>query len=93
MLPNLTRLDASQTTKRCAKKWFHGCDVAEPAAVEGEEGRKDPFGEAGQQEAGVWGGSGIQPLPPASQIDASVLDALPLQMKREIERAYGEGRV
>lgn len=32
----------------------------------------------------------IQPLPPASQIDSSVLDALPLQMKREIERAYGE---
>ena len=32
----------------------------------------------------------IQPLPPASQIDTSVLDALPLQMKREIERAYGK---
>jgi hypothetical protein len=31
----------------------------------------------------------ILPLPPASQIDTSVLDALPLQMKREIERAYG----
>ena len=32
----------------------------------------------------------IQTLPPASQIDPSVLDALPLQMKREIERAYGD---
>ncbi|KAL0055598.1 hypothetical protein WJX82_002289 [Trebouxia sp. C0006] len=28
-------------------------------------------------------------LPPASQIDASVLDALPLQVRRELEIAYG----
>lgn len=32
----------------------------------------------------------IQTLPPASQIDPSVMDALPLQMKREIEQAYGK---
>lgn len=35
-------------------------------------------------------GTPIQALPPASQLDTSVLDALPLHMKREIERAYGE---
>ena len=35
----------------------------------------------------------IQTLPPASQIDPAVLDALPLQMKREIERAYGESHM
>ena len=34
-------------------------------------------------------GTPIQALPPASQLDASVLDALPLQLRREIERAYG----
>ena len=43
---------------------------------------------------GGWSGqpaaaAALQALPPASQVDASVLDALPLQMKREIERAYG----
>lgn len=31
----------------------------------------------------------IQALPPASQIDVAVLDALPLELKRELERAYG----
>ena len=35
-------------------------------------------------------GTPIQALPPASQLDASVLDALPLQLRREIERAYGD---
>ncbi|KAK9867787.1 hypothetical protein WJX84_002274 [Apatococcus fuscideae] len=30
-------------------------------------------------------------LPPVSQLDASVLDALPLAMKRELEHAYGLG--
>ena len=34
-------------------------------------------------------GTPIQALPPASQLDAGVLDALPLQMRRELERAYG----
>ncbi|CAL8466850.1 g6386 [Coccomyxa elongata] len=34
-------------------------------------------------------GTPIQALPPASQIDVAVLDALPLQLKRELERAYG----
>lgn len=32
----------------------------------------------------------ILALPPPSQVDASVLDALPLDMRREFERAYGE---
>ena len=32
-------------------------------------------------------------LPPASQIDASVLDALPLQVRRELEIAYGKSFV
>ncbi len=32
----------------------------------------------------------MEALPPASQLDASVLDALPLAMKRELEHAYGE---
>ena len=31
----------------------------------------------------------IQALPPASQLDGEVLDALPLPLKRELERAYG----
>ena len=33
----------------------------------------------------------IQALPPASALDLAVLDALPLHLKRELERAYGEG--
>ena len=32
----------------------------------------------------------IQALPPASALDLDVLDALPLHLKRELERAYGE---
>ena len=32
----------------------------------------------------------IQALPPAAAIDLDVLDALPLHLKRELERAYGE---
>ena len=31
----------------------------------------------------------IQALPPASALDLDVLDALPLNLKRELERAYG----
>ena len=31
----------------------------------------------------------VSPLPPPSQIDSSVLDALPLQVRRELELAYG----
>ena len=34
-------------------------------------------------------GTPIQALPPPSQLDAAVLDALPLGLKRELERAYG----
>ena len=33
--------------------------------------------------------SEIERLPPVSQLDASVLDALPLHLKRELEMAYG----
>lgn len=33
--------------------------------------------------------AGIEPLPAFSQIDKSVLDALPLQLRRELETAYG----
>lgn len=36
------------------------------------------------------GSTPIQALPPASQLDAAVMDALPLPLKRELERAYGE---
>ena len=39
---------------------------------------------------GVVADSCIEPLPALSQVDASVLDALPLQMRRELEAAYGE---
>ena len=46
-----------------------------------------PEGQAAHANGGV--STPVQTLPPASQIDPSVLDALPLQMKREIERAYG----
>ena len=50
---------------------------------------------AGQMQG--WGAAGMQQqqqqpvsaLPPASQIDSSVLDALPLQVRRELELAYG----
>ena len=57
--------------------------------VEGRSLSRSP-GQALEGQA-VYEGDGtpIQTLPPASQIDPSVLDALPLQMKREIERAYG----
>lgn len=34
-------------------------------------------------------GTPVRALPPASQLDAAVLDALPLVLKRELERAYG----
>lgn len=70
--------------------------IAPQAAGQGTGDR--PFGEVHDerlQEEGFqhqdW--SPIQTLPPASQIDTSVLDALPLQMKREIERAYGKSSV
>ena len=33
--------------------------------------------------------SEVERLPPVSQLDASVLDALPLHLKRELEMAYG----
>ena len=44
-----------------------------------------------RQRAGRAGkkGTPIEPLPPPSQLDADVLDALPLDLKRELERAYG----
>lgn len=35
-------------------------------------------------------GTPVMALPPASQLDEAVLDALPLPIKRELERAYGE---
>jgi hypothetical protein len=33
----------------------------------------------------------VPALPPASQVDPEVLDALPLAIKRELELAYGGG--
>jgi hypothetical protein len=42
------------------------------------------------QEQPLLGSTPIQALPPASAIDLDVLDALPLHLKRELERAYGE---
>lgn len=33
---------------------------------------------------------GVEALPPASQVDRSVLDALPLALRCELERAYGQ---
>lgn len=50
---------------------------------------------AGQQQMQGWRAAAMQQqqpvsaLPPASQIDSSVLDALPLQVRRELELAYG----
>ena len=41
-------------------------------------------------ERGVMPQRPVAALPPASQIDASVLDALPLQVRRELEVAYGQ---
>ncbi len=34
-------------------------------------------------------GTPIVALPPASQLEPGVLDALPLSVRRELERAYG----
>ncbi len=46
---------------------------------------------SGLQKAGLMVPQGAAAaLPPASQIDASVLDALPLQVRRELEIAYGK---
>ena len=48
------------------------------------------------QDGQLWGGAAArvmrptEALPPVSQLDASVLDALPLAMKRELEHAYGK---
>lgn len=42
-----------------------------------------------QQEPERVSSTPIQALPPASAIDLEVLDALPLHLKRELERAYG----
>ena len=42
------------------------------------------------RQAELLGTTPIQALPPASAIDLDVLDALPLHLKRELERAYGE---
>ena len=43
-----------------------------------------------QQQVQLIGTTPIQALPPAAAIDLDVLDALPLHLKRELERAYGE---
>lgn len=49
-----------------------------------------PMAQAGGKESGrAARGTPILALPPASQIDTAVLDALPLDVKRELERAYG----
>ena len=58
-----------------------------PAASQGGAGEGLAGGSRSGQSAAA---AALQALPPASQVDTSVLDALPLQMKREIERAYGE---
>ena len=42
-----------------------------------------------QQQVDLVGTTPIQALPPAAAIDLDVLDALPLHLKRELERAYG----
>lgn len=76
----------------------HGLQQGQPGQVSaqtvGAAGRAPApaAASAGQ----LWGGAAArvmrptEPLPPASQLDASVLDALPLAMKRELEHAYGE---
>ena len=61
--------------------------LAVPAAPPGGLGNGLADNDLSGQSAAA---AALQALPPASQVDASVLDALPLQMKREIERAYGE---
>ena len=43
--------------------------------------------------AGVTAQQAVAALPPASQIDASVLDALPLEVRRELELAYGTSQM
>ena len=58
-------------------------------------GRATAIGAPGRNRQ-LWDGAAArlmrptEALPPASQLDTSVLDALPLAMKRELEHAYGE---
>lgn len=53
-------------------------------------GSEGPTGVGLGSGRGLPSGTPIQAMPPASQIDSSVLDALPLGLKRELELAYGK---
>ena len=68
--------------------------AASPGITEEEGGGSPAAGQPpGSPPGGLPGGgvdSPIQALPSFSQLDPSVLDALPLALKRELERAYGE---
>ena len=56
------------------------------ATGEGEASGREDEEVAGR---GRLKGTPVLALPPASQLDAAVLDALPLPIRRELERAYG----
>lgn len=75
----------------------HGAEAALSGPLEEQAGPLHvPTAAAGpaQQQGQGSKAAGVHPkpvsaLPPASQIDSSVLDALPLQVRRELELAYG----
>jgi hypothetical protein len=60
-------------------------DARQPSVAAPAQSRSKPAQvQASQREV-----SEVERLPPVSQLDASVLDALPLHLKRELEMAYG----
>lgn len=66
------------------------------AAQEQQQHASNASGESRAFAGGSSGGTGgtsvhIVALPALSQVDRSVLDALPLLLRRELEHAYGEG--
>ena len=74
----------------------HGSEAAHNGAPPKHSGQLNASSAPGpaQQQMQEWRAAGMQQqpvsaLPPASQIDSSVLDALPLQVRRELELAYG----
>lgn len=71
----------------------NGIRSSPPQLQEGHLPTISAAGQAQEQAHGSRGPSGrqqaVSALPPASQIDSSVLDALPLQVRRELELAYG----
>ena len=67
---------------------------AEASVVQQQQQQQQQQLMSGPQKGGLTVPQRAAPaLPPASQIDASVLDALPLQVRRELEIAYGKSFV